>query len=130
MPAFDGFISAGATLGSGVYLLVHKGDVVYVGKSNHLLRRWYEHRSAYYLSRQKRAQRPQKKAMLFDDIHYQPCGLKELDALERELIAKYRPRYNEKHNASRGSVVIPVDFILQGVVLNRTQVAPQFQRRL
>jgi excinuclease UvrABC nuclease subunit len=128
--SFEGFVSAGATLSAGVYLLVHKGDVVYVGKSNHLLRRWYEHRSAYYLSRQKRMQRPQKKAMLFDDIHYQSCGLKELDALERELIAKYRPRYNEKHNATRGSVVIPVDFVLQGVVLNRRPVAQAFQRRV
>ena len=115
MPDLPGFTRLKEILGPGIYALSYKGEIVYIGKSNHILRRVYEHRSAYYLSKQRRARTyPPKKVMLFDDFSIKACRVEDLDKLERELIAKYRPKYND---LLRSKITKPIELVIQGVAL-------------
>lgn len=94
----DGFVDATEVLRSGVYLLCAKGTVMYVGKAKQLCTRIYTHRQAWARKRRGLENAPwlRAKAIPFDQVLIRPCAEKEMDALERALIAEYRPRYNEQ----------------------------------
>lgn len=92
----DGFTDITPILRAGVYALVYRSEVVYVGKSKSMYARIYAHRNLWN-SRGSKTQRPawlQAKGILFDEVHIRPCMLEQLDAIEAELIEAYRPRYN------------------------------------
>lgn len=91
----EGFTDASAMLRCGVYALVYRGVVVYVGKSKCMLGRVYSHRSLYTSKRRKEV--PSwlpTKGILFDGIHVRPCSPDLVDALEYDLINTYKPKYN------------------------------------
>lgn len=92
----EGFFNTGAMLKSGVYALVYRGAVVYVGKSKMMLGRIYNHRILW--GRSKRSHREGvpwlPKGILFDDIWVRPCPLAELDVLEYQMINLYKPKNN------------------------------------
>lgn len=99
-------ISFKALLHCGVYALVRRGTVVYVGKSKKLWIRLYAHCNA----RGKMLPLPvgyntQKRGVNFDDIWVWPCMLGQLDTLEVHLIRKYVPKYNVK---DKPNPVIPI----------------------
>lgn len=84
-----------AYFGPGVYVLGDRDVVVYAGKAKRLITRLYTHRAV--LERYRRT--GQKKDFLTRVIPFTqavgcPCREDELDKLERELIALYRPKYN------------------------------------
>lgn len=95
----EGFVGVGQVLKSGVYALVHRREVVYVGKSKTMLVRIYSHRNVAADKRKgKNKEFPSwypVKGIVFDDVFVRPCPPEELDRLEREMIAKYRPKYNQ-----------------------------------
>lgn len=97
----DGFVDVSAILRTGVYLVVHQGKVVYVGQARVMLGRLYKHRVAWGSKSKKRitALIPPK-GMLFDQVFVRPCLASEMDGLEQELIRKYKPKHNTRHNAS------------------------------
>lgn len=78
----------------GVYLLCHRGAIVYIGKSKVMLTRVYSHRSTWGRKRTE----AQPKGIAFDEVHVVPSTLDKVDELERVLIAKYKPRYNTQYN--------------------------------
>lgn len=95
---FEGFTNASDLLRPGIYILLHRGVVIYVGKSKKMLARVYTHENRY---RQKRVKN--KKAGLdfipvpgiqFDEVHVRPARLEDLDRLEAEYIDRFKPRYN------------------------------------
>lgn len=93
----DGFTDVSDVLTVGVYALVKRGTVIYVGKSKSLYQRIYAHRHT--------ANRAAKgkpipswlpiKGFVFDQIFVRTCRIEELDSLEAAMIETYKPRYNE-----------------------------------
>lgn len=94
----DGFADFSALMHCGVYALVRKGIVVYVGQSKtlatrlhgQLVHRGKPSKKSYFGSNV-------YKGVVFDEIWVKPCMLQELDKIEIEMIKKYLPKYNVKH---------------------------------
>jgi excinuclease UvrABC nuclease subunit len=88
-----GFLDMSVLLDSGIYVLLDRGRVVYIGQSKLMLRRMYEHALAKgKLARW--APGRGKVRFRFDEVFVRPCQIHELDRLEAELIAQYAPKYN------------------------------------
>lgn len=91
------FLDISKLLHCGVYALLRKGEVVYVGKSKKPLVRLYAH----YNAQGKRVPRQVgnnnvKQGIVFDGIWFIPCMLGQLDILEVHFIRKYQPKHNVK----------------------------------
>lgn len=89
----EGFVDISQALKCGVYALVAKGEVVYVGKSKCMLVRIYSHRNANRKAGTLPSWFPIK-GVTFDEVHIQPCHPDNLDNLENQLINRYKPRHN------------------------------------
>jgi hypothetical protein len=72
----------------GVYLLLLKGEIVYVGESLNMPKRVAEHRSNW---------RP------FDQVFYIATKANEREALERVLIKAIDPSQNRAHRRTTGA---------------------------
>lgn len=125
----SGFIGVSDVLRSGVYALVHKGVVVYVGKSKTMLARIYTHRAQWG---KKFMPWLPVKGILFDEVFVRPCALAVIDELEYDMINLYKPKHNIqlKHF---GKSLAPITLTIRGVdvVLNRPRPQNQIiERRL
>lgn len=100
-PEDEGFADFSAILHCGVYALVRKGVVVYVGQSKSLSERLVVHIRAKSRSLAKRTgffgSNQIKSGFAFDAIWVRPCMLADLDRLEIEYIRKWQPKYNTQH---------------------------------
>jgi len=124
VPQIEGFTAAGAILKSGVYALVLRGSVVYIGKSKNILSRVYTHRSMWAAKRRGRAVKHiATPGIQFDDFLYCACPEHQLDALEQALIRKYKPIHNKQHN-SRDMITQPIELVIQGVALRLNDPKP------
>lgn len=130
------FQQVGGLLRAGVYVLLYRREVVYVGKSTLLLTRLYQHRNNYQRVNRGRRGGPLMagaKAILFDDIRVFPCAREDLDRIEREMIAKFRPEHNTqlvpkiKHELRLK--VNGVDLVLNGAAAKPAS-GPRFERRI
>lgn len=90
----DGFVNISEALKCGVYALVAKGEVVYVGQSKVMLTRIYSHRNANRKSGNLPSWFPVK-GITFDEVHVQPCHPDRLNELENQLINRYKPKFNK-----------------------------------
>lgn len=98
---FEGFTEVSAMLRGGVYMLLHRGTVVYVGKSKVLLGRIYSHRVAWgKKSKRQITGNIPARGILFDQIFVQACASDKIDGLEAALIKQYHPRYNTQHKTT------------------------------
>lgn len=91
-----------------VYFLLHQGAVVYVGQSRMPIQRLYAHRSSWGKRKADEWRRMGKKAVkavIFDEVHILRTAIEDLDEVEREMILRYRPKYNVHHN--RGVAIPP-----------------------
>jgi len=84
--------------GTGVYLLIGKGEVLYVGKSLNVFHRIGQHISG--MRRFKKGLRPAKgkeevPLIEFDTIKVKWVPIERLDAEEMKLIQRYLPEHNE-----------------------------------
>src|SRR5258706_5319067 len=111
----EGFKPVGEILQAGVYALVHKGRVVYIGKSKRMLVRIYTHRNNWgkKLKHFNGLNWAKVKGILFDDVHVMPCRLEILDMLEEEMIRLYRPQYNVNLKGPTEIVKITEPFAIQ-----------------
>ena len=98
MAKFDGFVDVSQVLRAGIYLLCHRGQVVYVGKSKSMYSRIYTHRNQWNNAKRGKAGPAwlpnSVKGILFDEVHIQSCMLEECDRLEAAAIARFQPKYN------------------------------------
>lgn len=95
--ALEGFIDVTAVLHCGVYLLLCKGRVVYVGKSKVPLTRIYSHRN---LARGRQVPWLRTQGIVYDTVHVMPVHPDRLDEVEQALIMELAPRYNVTHNTA------------------------------
>lgn len=129
MRRLEGFEDVTNLLRGGVYALVYRGEVVYVGKSKTMLVRIYSHRSAAG-----RRQPPwfPVKGIRFDEVHIQPCHPDRIDDLERRMIELYKPVYNVQLK-SLGPTTAPFNLMIGDTVLafNQPKLGlPEISRRL
>ena len=114
----ESFTDVSAILGPGVYALVKRGVVIYVGKSRSVWQRLYAHRSTA-----NRAARGKPiptwlplKGFVFDEVWVRPCAFADLDRLEEEMINRYKPRFNESLKAA-GKVIAPTQIRIGAIQL-------------
>lgn len=131
----DGFVNASALLKGGVYVLLFKGKVIYIGKSKCMLTRVYAHKSLH--KRRPGSDVPKwlpVKGIEYDEILVRPCALSDVDRLEQEMIKLYKPRYNVMHVGHKVSMPITLRRGNVEIVLNRRTPAPSkhpiIERRL
>ena len=87
--------------GTGVYVLMGKGEVLYVGKSLNIFHRIGQHVTA--MRRHMKGIRPYKEKtetpfIAFDQIMVKWVPIARIDAEELKLIQRFLPEYNEKMN--------------------------------
>lgn len=88
----------------GVYLLLYRGKVVYVGKSTNLFARIGQHYNN--MLRVRKGLRPHygpgvtsnKVTVRFDQVKFKPCAKEDLDKEEIRLIQEFLPSHNVMHN--------------------------------
>lgn len=90
------FVDISAVLRCGVYALVYRGTVVYVGKSKVMVTRISTHRSAWGRKNVRPPGRQPIRGILFDGVWVMPVAEDRLDEVEREMINRYKPRYNTR----------------------------------
>lgn len=114
----SGFSDLSLLLRSAVYALYYKGELVYIGQSKQLLIRLYQHKNNYSRTRRDKPVMAgsSAKAILFDEIKALPVERGMLDAVERELIDKFKPRYNTQHSG-RTKTKEPLHLAYKGVNL-------------
>lgn len=123
----EGFSDVTAILRCGVYILVHHGRVVYVGQSKTMLNRLYQHRTLWgSRTRKKVGDYVPIKGVPYDEVLVRPCAVEKLDALERELIDRYRPQYNIKHKHVE-KVQTPITFVVSGTPIAMIANLPKDQ---
>lgn len=106
-----GFTDVSVLMRCGVYLLLYKGEVVYVGQSTKLHARIGGHIGT-------KGKRPRQMlspralpTIRFDQVLAMPCMLSDLDRIETELIKKYLPKYNTEKKPKPPPM--PLDLLLQ-----------------
>ncbi|MDE2022102.1 MAG: GIY-YIG nuclease family protein [Patescibacteria group bacterium] len=126
----SGFQDVTTLLRSGIYILVRRGVVIYVGKSKSLYSRIYTHK--HFANRGAKGKPLPSwlpvKGIQFDEVHIRYCHIDDLDRLEAEMINLYKPHYNTNlKNALKAR--IPSTFSIGGVQLSAPP-RPQIERRL
>ena len=92
-----GFMNVSKLLHCGVYALVRRGEVVYVGKSRRPLVRLYAHMNARGKKMPwKAGYNKEYTGIHFDAIWFLPCMLGQLDTLEVHFIKTFAPKHNTK----------------------------------
>lgn len=95
MVQVQGFVDVSTVLDRGIYALLYKGKVVYIGQAKSMLVRVYTHRNMA-----KKKAPPWMPAgaqgIQFDEVHVRPCHPDEIDDMEHALINFYKPYYNTK----------------------------------
>lgn len=119
--ALEGFVDASAMLRGGVYALVHRGVVVYVGKSKVMLGRVYTHRVAWGKKSKTSVGLKPQKGILFDAIWVRPCTSDLIDELESSMINLYKPRYN---SLLRNGLPVDIRNLVAGLVASGRSLPP------
>ena len=126
----EGFIDCSQMMRGGVYLLKHRGEIVYVGKAKCFLSRIYSHRSMWSKARSgaKVAHWLTDicKGLIFDGIYLRPCAPEIADRLEHELIALYKPKHNTQHVRD----IAPLSAVMAAAGLGGKPPRPHFERRI
>lgn len=121
-----------AILQAGVYALCRGEEVVYVGKAKILLTRIYAHFNA--MDRAKWGKKPLRgtKGVVFNRIRLFPCDEADLDALERALISRFCPRYNDRMRPKVGTKMTleQVGFDITRLGVTNVVATPMFRRRI
>lgn len=123
----DGFQPISDCLRSGIYVLVAKGVVIYVGKSNAMIARINAHRRAWQDRKRKESWISEKlgiPGLLFDEIHIRHVPKHLLGEVEAEMIDRYKPRYNIQLKTS-AKIRAPINITVQGIQLTLNAPPPQ-----
>lgn len=122
----DGFVDSSAILRSGVYALVTKGRVIYIGKSKSMIGRINTHRRKWIDRRKPKNQFSDLipiPGLMFDEIHCRPVPLHLLDQVEAEMINLYKPHYNTQLKTN-AKVVAPFNLTIAGRTITVNAVKP------
>lgn len=128
MVAPPGFVDATLILQSAVYMLVHRGKVIYIGKAKRAMNRIYAHKA-----KGKKYSWDIVKAFNFDQVFLMPVHVDRLDEVEREMIQLYKPYYNINLKSAEKARLPDSFFARLNPSLPVTQPpppAPKFERRV
>lgn len=129
----EGFVDATPVLAGGVYILIHRGEVVYVGKAKRMLNRLAAHLSVRSAQRKDRVPSWLPiKGIYYDKVLISPCHPDRIDALERSMIDLYRPRYNDQHKRP-GPTAAPFSIRVNRITLpfnHQPSGLPEITRRI
>lgn len=92
----EGFVDVTAIRRPGVYMLLWRGEVVYVGQAVKLHSRVSNHIHGQ-AKRKMTFNGRSIRGTAFDQVLVMPLALSDLDRVERELIERYIPKYNIRH---------------------------------
>lgn len=133
MLADDGFADFTVLMHCAVYVLVRRGIVVYVGQSKSAGERLQSHVRLRKKSTVKRTGLYGNRMIAgiqFDQIWVRRCMLGELDSIEREMIRKYQPKYNQQHNPVRQPPPIELGELLRSLIVAVPNPEPPIRRRV
>jgi hypothetical protein len=94
----NGFVDVSGLLSGGVYLLVHRGAVVYVGRA-----------SGAMLPKLAALRGDMPKwfpRIKFDQVLIRPCHPDQISRLAAALIAEHRPKHNIDHLVSAAPITL------------------------
>lgn len=125
------FLSCPAMLGPGVYALLRGDTIIYVGKAKVLLQRLYAHWNMADRIRRGKvvSDKTNVKSVIFTGFQVYPCLASDLDRVEREMIARHRPRYNHRLVPKGKSTLSQVGFDYTRLGVTLVQATPVFVRR-
>ncbi len=128
--ALSGFEDVSALLGPGVYALIKRGVVIYVGKSKSLYQRIYAHRNMARAAAKGKTIPTWMpiRGFVFDQVFIRPCRLEDLDSLEREMVELYKPKFNMSLKTNL-AVRATVPMVINGVSLCLNPKS-SFERRI
>ena len=131
----DGFIDVSALLSPGVYALLQGDTIIYIGRAKILVNRIYTH---FLLMRRKQAGKPlpmngpssRAHAYIFSGCKIWTCNESDLYRFEKEMIAKYRPKYNIL-DVPKGKVTFEqIGYNLTRFGITSMAATPIYRRRL
>ncbi len=116
----EGFAEVTGLLHCVVYALVHRREVVYVGQSRRPLARL----DAHAIGRSRAGLKSTRglKPFRFDQVFIRACMLAELDSLETEMIARYRPKHNQRKLPPASAVEL--NLLIAAVLASTAPPAP------
>lgn len=127
----DDWIDVSAMLGPGVYALRAKGVVIYIGQAKRLYSRVYAHRYNWAAKQKGRNQDWLGiRGFAFDEVLVFPCPLHRLAGLEREMIARYQPRYNITMRNARSTEEFTIKVAGKEIVVNAKPKTIGLERRV
>lgn len=126
----EGALDLSALLQSGVYVLLHRERVVYVGKSRMVLKRLYAHRNLWERKRKglRTLTRSNLKGIPFDQVYFYPCAIEELDSREFELIQRFQPRHNVQLKSPPPPLRREVRLTINGLGFTLNPTSPRLRR--
>lgn len=88
------FKTMGPVFGPGIYALCRGDTILYIGRATTLIIRIYAHWNS--MDRVKRGKEVPKgtKGIIFTSAKVFACPVSELDRVESEMIARFKPKYN------------------------------------
>lgn len=125
------FEDRGGMFSSGVYALTLHGEIIYVGKAKVVIQRIYAHWNA--MCRLRSGKPPFERgpqAFVFTGMKLCPCSNYDLDRIEKQMIARYRPKHNTRL-VPKGRVSLEevgFDFIRFGIA--NVVETPVYRRRI
>jgi hypothetical protein len=103
----DGFFDFSVLMHCAVYALLRKGTVVYIGQSRSVGERLQTHcRKRKGGAKKVGFTKKIPVGFAFDAIWVRPCMMGELDELERMMIRKYEPKYNQRHMPAKPPIAL------------------------
>lgn len=116
--------------GAGVYALTMAGEIVYVGKAKVLIQRLYSHWNTQCRWRSGKELPDRFKLIEFTGVRILPCNLMELDLLERQMIARYRPKQNKRLVPEGKLTLEQIGFDITRLGVTNVAQTPVYRRRL
>jgi hypothetical protein len=129
-PAVRSFESISQIFGSGVYALTLNGNIVYIGKAKILIQRLYAHWNTLCRMKSGKELPERVNPIMFTGAKVIFCPPHDLDRLERQMIAKYRPSKNTRLVPSGKVTLEQIGFDLTRLGVNVVAETPVYRRRL
>lgn len=120
-------VDISAVMRSGIYFLLWKGKVIYVGQSVKLYQRIASHLHSRAKDRKVMLSKRVIRGVVFDQIYVMPCALSDIDRLEKHYINEYQPLYNEK---GKVAPAIGLGDLLKNLVISGPPVEAPIRRRV
>lgn len=91
------WINVSVVMRPGVYALVRRGRVIFVGQSRAVYQRIYGHRQVTRYARGVTPAWSPLRGFQFDEVWVRPCRLEELDEVEAEARTAWEPYWNKDY---------------------------------